>query len=433
LVLAGAACKQQLMHIDPPPDPHCGDGIISPQIGEDCEGSDFGGATCQTLGFDTGTLSCDDQCHLVKTLCVKQCGNGVKDPGEGCDGDAGLPGCSDFGYVSCTATCTIDRSHCVTSPFQSGPQLSLSNGGPSALGDLAPTGLGDLVVCEQLPSPRVATYPYSVQQGFQQGVGNSRMLTQGSDPVAAIVAGQDIVSLNANGSLDRYVFSGSGFTLTPYSDGGCSGAIVGTLSVSQVVTQSCDAGELFVWSPALSRAPTNGGALSLADLNADGHLDVLALNGTQLDVHLAPDFSAADAGTLPAAVTGLVAGDFDGDGDLDLAGLSSTGIQLIENLGTGVGWADKMTLPSTSPANLRALDIDLDGRVDLVWESGDHAEIRRNQGAWVFAPYSATFGPGANVSFSIGDVDGDGDPDLVSTRAGSGAATVTYVQTNRVR
>ena len=47
-------------------------------------------------------------------------------------GDAGLTGCTDFGYVSCTDKCQIDHTHCVTAAF--GPAngaLQMSNGGPA--------------------------------------------------------------------------------------------------------------------------------------------------------------------------------------------------------------------------------------------------------------------------------------------------------------
>ncbi len=40
----------------------CGDGILSG--GEECDGSNLGGMTCQDLGFDSGVLACDAECHL---------------------------------------------------------------------------------------------------------------------------------------------------------------------------------------------------------------------------------------------------------------------------------------------------------------------------------------------------------------------------------
>lgn len=36
----------------------CGNGVLDP--GESCDGNDFGGATCQSLGYDQGALTCNN-------------------------------------------------------------------------------------------------------------------------------------------------------------------------------------------------------------------------------------------------------------------------------------------------------------------------------------------------------------------------------------
>jgi hypothetical protein len=164
LVLAG--CSGRIRPIDPIPDAGCGDGLINAMLGEECEGSDLNGATCQSLGFDEGSLSCSE-CKLVKTLCVKRCGNGVIDTGEACDKDAGVIGCSDFGYVSCTAQCQLDRSHCVTNPYQpANGVLNVMYGGVTALTDLQPRGFGDLLIVVGGGRDRIESSAYTVQMGF---------------------------------------------------------------------------------------------------------------------------------------------------------------------------------------------------------------------------------------------------------------------------
>lgn len=46
----------------------CGDGILDP--GEDCDGSELGGSTCQDFGFDEGTLTCSLDCTYDTSLCT---------------------------------------------------------------------------------------------------------------------------------------------------------------------------------------------------------------------------------------------------------------------------------------------------------------------------------------------------------------------------
>jgi hypothetical protein len=74
----------------------CGDGQIDGA--EACDGADLGGATCQTEGFDTGTIACDASCALDVTGCtdVLACDNGVDDDGDGLL-DAADPACTGAG------------------------------------------------------------------------------------------------------------------------------------------------------------------------------------------------------------------------------------------------------------------------------------------------------------------------------------------------
>ena len=48
--------------------PGCGDSLI--QSGETCDGGNLGGATCESVGFDEGALSCSSVCTLITTSCV---------------------------------------------------------------------------------------------------------------------------------------------------------------------------------------------------------------------------------------------------------------------------------------------------------------------------------------------------------------------------
>ncbi len=56
----------------------CGDGSID--TGEQCDGSQLGGAACADLGFDGGTLACSD-CTYDTSNCYR-CGDGNCDPAE---------------------------------------------------------------------------------------------------------------------------------------------------------------------------------------------------------------------------------------------------------------------------------------------------------------------------------------------------------------
>jgi len=73
------------------------------QPGEDCDGTDLGGATCVSLGFGGGTLSCGADCAFDTSQCgPERCGDGLVGPDEQCDlGTATCIGGSNGGAPCC--------------------------------------------------------------------------------------------------------------------------------------------------------------------------------------------------------------------------------------------------------------------------------------------------------------------------------------------
>ena len=94
----------------------CGDGIID-SPGEQCEGSNLDGATCESLGFLAGTLACSPDCEFDTNNCTQvteppQCGNGVVESGEDCEGsDLRGETCESLGNAGGTLSCNADCSY----------------------------------------------------------------------------------------------------------------------------------------------------------------------------------------------------------------------------------------------------------------------------------------------------------------------------------
>jgi alpha-tubulin suppressor-like RCC1 family protein len=98
----------------------CGNGIAENERGqgEQCDGADLDGQTCQSMGFAGGTLACNDDCGYDLSGCSTLCGNGVIDEDEQCDATRlGGADCVSAGYwygtLRCGLGCVWDTSACV--------------------------------------------------------------------------------------------------------------------------------------------------------------------------------------------------------------------------------------------------------------------------------------------------------------------------------
>lgn len=102
------------------PTSECGNGVV--EGSEGCDGADFGGGDCISMGFEGGELTCTDQCSLSTESCVG-CGDGILNGDEVCDGaDVGTADCEGQGLTEglllCNDDCSgFDTSQCGPEPF----------------------------------------------------------------------------------------------------------------------------------------------------------------------------------------------------------------------------------------------------------------------------------------------------------------------------
>jgi hypothetical protein len=234
-------------------------------------------------------------------------------------------------------------------------------------------------------------------------------ITADANAVIAIAFGDvdgdgdlDVVAGNVNQTTRLYLNNG-----TPNPFGGVTGTDI-----------TADAGATY--------------ALSLGDVDGDGHLDVVVGNWNQanrlyLNNGTLSPFAGVTGTDITAdahAVTSIALGDVDGDGDLDVVtGNSGEANRLYLNNGTadpfsGVTGTD-ITADAHTTQAIALGDVDGDGDPDVV--AGNSSEANRlylNNGT--ADPFLGVSGTDITAEarptreIALGDVDGDGDLDVVA-------------------
>ena len=159
-------------------DGSCGDGLV--QAGEDCDGADLSGLGCEDLGFEGGVLGCALDCSFDTSQCTGAviCGNGSIDAGEDCDGaDLAGQGCEDLGFeggvLGCALDCSFDTSGCIGGCSPTGGALSCAD----SITDDTATSAVAVSSIDGYAGPSCATWPmtgpeivYSFSPAQDEGV-----------------------------------------------------------------------------------------------------------------------------------------------------------------------------------------------------------------------------------------------------------------------
>ncbi|HUP53355.1 MAG TPA: FG-GAP-like repeat-containing protein, partial [Longimicrobiales bacterium] len=173
-------------------------------------------------------------------------------------------------------------------------------------------------------------------------------------------------------------------------------------------------------------------AVLAVDLERDGDLDLLAVNGWQGELDDQPteqfneiyrndgglSFTYLSSGAFQSAPAGqgAVGSDYDGDGDVDIFASNQGPLNVLENVGGTLVQVSASSLGISSAHEARdgvtTADVNNDGHVDLLLTGNDYGHLYVNDGDGTFT-HRQSFTNTQGYMAGFADLDNDGDLDLV--------------------
>jgi trimeric autotransporter adhesin len=277
---------------------------------------------------------------------------------------------------------------------------------PSMLPEFSPTSLavGDFNG-DGIPDLAVSEFGIDILLGNGDGTFKPRLLAPGNLPYIEFIAVGDF---NGDGKLDLAVaYCNDAFPTTQ----------PGTVEI--LLGNGDGTFNLAAASPATGNTPT---AIATGDFNGDGNLDLAISNGDSNTVTILLGNGNGTFTTSASPATGnspssLVVGDFNGDGKPDLAVTNATDNTVTILLGNGDGTFKAAASPVTGnrPSAIAAGDFNGNGKVDLAVANaaGNTITILLGNGDGTFTAATGPAIAGPLVSpIAVGDFNGDGIADL---------------------
>ncbi|PWG80605.1 MBG domain-containing protein [Pararcticibacter amylolyticus] len=292
----------------------------------------------------------------------------------------------------------------------------------------------------QIPPIITAVSPLSGAPGTTVTITGKNFNKEAQNNVVFFGAVQAVVSSVSSDGTSVTVTVPQGATYRPVSlldqATGLTAYSASAFAVTNAVTDGS-----FPFATTLPIAGSNLSSVSAADLNSDGHTDLVTVDpktgkiyvesntgGSKISTEL---FSLQDAGiSVDPGASSLTTADIDGDGKLDLVLSNFTSSKVYTLLNTSSAGNFSFAAPQsfstgTNPGSISVADIDGDGKADIitVGKNTNVAYVLRNisdRGAEKFEDPAAAFTVGANPSsVSVRDLNNDGKPEIVTVNAGT--------------
>ena len=166
-----------------------------------------------------------------------------------------------------------------------------------------------------------------------------------------------------------------------------------------------------------------------ADFNADGKIDLAITNSSDKNVSV---FMGDGNGTfrpqakylVGTSPISIVASDFNNDGKIDLAVANNSSNTVSVLLGDGNGsFQAQIISPTTGGEDLFAIDLNADGKIDLVDSDADAYVLMSDGNGSFQGPITYTI-TGNVQSVVAADFNRDGSPDMVSANSGGSNVSI---------
>lgn len=311
--------------------------------------------------------------------------------------------------------------------------LPSMGGGRSLIEDLDGDGRPEIIFTNFIHGSTHDHFPVFVYWGTESGYSANRRSEFPSESATGVA----VADLNDDGRLDLVVANMGKEDDTVFASGGplateAPPIVEGATARAQIYWQ----GEDGFLVGRMSELPTRHAVdVKIGDLDGDGHLDLVFLQGG--DWPSVRIFSGSDAGfsidrviETPVAGRGFLDGvagelaiaDFDGDQRPDLAiAAGGTELELLFNRGPEFASWTRATLPAQTPLSVAAADLNRDGRIDLAVtgfmtkrrvEYHANAQVYWNTGTGFSASQHTALPVMGGTTVRAGDINGDGFTDL---------------------